>query len=179
MAPMMMERSRDLDLLCIGEAKLPRDFQRARVYAAEKVAWGAWSERHVWDSMDEVRAAVNRIIRSDFWQDRDLPEEVIVGDGRGRRSACSEWYREMPGPWVPHVKFPKFCRSIEMVVHEMAHIAAPALAGGHGEEFVGWYLELAWEFIGPDAAERLADAFRDGGVIGVDRWEAREEGTWL
>lgn len=155
----------------------PRDSQRARVYRAERAAFMADAARPLpafgWlTSMEAARAFVSAVAAHPQVIARfplagkpglSLLSDLLVTDGRGRRSACAYVDRHA-------IALPQLFRMRWVVLHECAHIIARARFGyqanyvAHGREFAAVYLDLVQIVFGADAHARLATAFAAHGV---------------
>jgi putative metallohydrolase (TIGR04338 family) len=126
----------------------PRDSQRSRLYDAERALRGG--RRFV--TVDECQAYVDGVLASEWWRSRFPRVRAIrVTDGRGRRHA---------GAFVEsaRIALPKWARTERVLLHEIAHHAAPRAAAAHGPEFARIYVELVREFRGEKPARRLLAA---------------------
>lgn len=150
-----------------------RDSQRQRVYNAERALdiWHRASELFRGDgSLDKTQRYVNKVTRSRFWRKllaengvRRFKYDVTVYDGRGSRSARSLGRSS--------IAVPRWARSPMVILHELAHCAAPPGVASHGREFCSTYLKLVRRFIGKQEADALRQAFRGFHVrhLGVSR----------
>lgn len=132
-----------------SRGKPPRDSQRSRLYAAERTLRAG----RKFPSVEACQEYVDSVLASSSWMRRFPRVRAIrVTDGRGRRHA---------GAFVNSAKIalPKWSRSRLIILHELAHHAAPRSAPAHGPEFARIYLDLVLEFLGPVTAQKLADAF--------------------
>ncbi len=126
----------------------PRDSQRSRLYDAERALRGG--RRFV--TVEECQAYVDGVLASEWWRSRFPRVRAIrVTDGRGRRHA---------GAFVEsaRIALPKWARTERVLLHEIAHHAAPRAAAAHGPEFARIYVELVREFRGEKPARRLLAA---------------------
>jgi hypothetical protein len=57
------------------------------------------------------------------------------------------------------IALPKWARSERVMLHEIAHHAAPRDAAAHGPEYARIYVELVRTFMGEKPAARLLAAF--------------------
>ena len=134
-----------------------RDFQRARVYAAERTLHG-----YLLRTADAVRSYVDRIVRSAWWRRR-----CIVGEVEVYEVSRSRYYSaDRESRYVGYVILRGDAKTHDeaTILHELAHILTPAGFADHGEEFCRNYLDLVCKFMGPEAAEDLGDRFTRGGV---------------
>lgn len=123
-----------------------RDTQRQRVYDAERsvprVLIGT-------GSVDEVVEFVGQVVGSAWWRKRCTTGVVQVKDGRGRRIACA---------YGNTIKLPRWARSKQIVLHELAHILSDGDAP-HGREFAAAQLALLDRFGEPGDGKILRDAY--------------------
>jgi len=140
----------------------PRDSQRARLYAAERTAFGdprACPARLA--TLRELCAYVDQTL-GDAWFEAEFGRfaSVRVKDGRGTRHAYSAYDLRSRALLL---SFPRWARTRPVVLHELGHAASARRHGviaAHGPEFAGVFLGLVRRFLGPDAAGRLAAAYR-------------------
>lgn len=136
---------------------MPRDFQRSRVYKAER-RHSQWTYNGGME-LDEVKDFVKEICNSRWYKNRAGRASYIkVKDGRGRTHAGGNYHYKQ-------VKLPRWSRSRMVILHELAHTAVnhdkvPA----HGREFCGWYLALVRRFVSEDAYKELRQHMQDVGV---------------
>lgn len=107
-----------------------RDFQRSKLYAAEQKVVG-WRDNLM--SMDEMLAFVGDVIDMGTFRSRWGIWTIIVGDGRGLRTA-----RGGNGK----IRVGRYNRSKLIVLHELAHAICPSWEC-HGRLFARTYVELA------------------------------------
>jgi len=151
-----------------------RDFQRSRVYRAEREAFGdtfeAYRERMVprangrWVDSNGVRLARTRTWRADalrsvaecqaFVDSLELPFPIVVASGKARRKGGAYQQRG-----VATIALPLWARVRPVILHEVAH----HIANGdrHGPAFTQAYVALVTETLGKDAGGRLHRAFRE------------------
>jgi putative metallohydrolase (TIGR04338 family) len=134
------------------------DPQRELVYEAESAFESYGEDRDEQMSLEEIHAFVEHVItspwfRKRFWL-RDL--KVVIRDGRGR---CTAWARYDRKAQTAYLSFPRKMRSKCVVLHEIAHVAAPGSEAAHGRSFCATYLELVRRFMGRDAWEELRTMF--------------------
>jgi putative metallohydrolase (TIGR04338 family) len=137
---------------------MKRDFQRSRVYAAERELDGTPTHR----KLAECQAFVDKVLRSKWWRSRGGESGIVVEDGRGRSRACYQsGFFSMTGRGIrpPVVKLPRWARSELVILHELAH----SLTNGgpwHGREFARNFLALVGRFMGREAATALRESYR-------------------
>lgn len=152
---------------------MPRDFQKSKLYEAERrhslfprAEWERASNRDGYraapaeDEMnvEEMQAFVNDILRTRWFKNRYALNWVTVKDGRGRRKAGGDY-------WGRCIKMPRWSRRPIVVLHELVHVLLnPRIHPYHGEEFCGWYLALVRRFISEDAYKELRQHMQDVGV---------------
>lgn len=135
-----------------------RDSQKAKLYRAERRAFGAaFGEKLEDGSIPAVTRFVRRVEASKTWSKllREAGKALFpikVDDGRGCRIARG-------GYWI---RLPRWARTIPVILHEMAHVARPA--ANHNWPFAEAYVRLVSRFIGVEAAASLKRAFKDAGV---------------
>lgn len=160
----------------------PRDYQRSRVYAAEKAAFGRaedWKDRVA--TVSAMERYVKDLSADREWTDLVWPEQWTVKDGRGRRRGGAS-----AGPGWGLITVPRFARAKWYVLHEVSHVVTTLTYGvgvaAHGPEFCGVYLRLVQKEMGRQAADALFEAFVEQGADVAPSWEllwrwetAREE----
>lgn len=138
----------------------PRDFQRARLYRAETLAWGTAllalqpnRRRTPWalPTVKDCQAVVNHITESLGV----LPIEVR--DGRSRKTAAARRSERA-------IFLPRWSRTRPVIMHEVAHILRADNTPAHGAEFARCYLDLVSWFVGDNEAAVLEMAFENGKV---------------
>lgn len=149
-----------------------RDSQRAKLYAAEREAFGdAFRRLHGAGELVDAERYVRRVTSSSTWlrlateHGQARAPEVEVADGRGCRMA-----RGGSG----YVTLPRWARTEPVMLHELAHcltcatfVVRDGAAGGyelqlgarHNWPFARAYLDLVSMFLGRDAADRLKASF--------------------
>ena len=139
----------------------PRDSQRIRVYRAEREAFGL----HAGDAWPRLElAAVERfvtgVLAEPWFVDTFGALGVVrIKDGRGTRHAYSAYD---PGRHGVLFSFPRWSRSVPVLLHEIAHPASLRKHGtvaAHGPEFTAAYLSLVERHLDAAARARLAGAF--------------------
>lgn len=159
----------------------PRDTQRSKLYAAERVAFPRSADEGRL-SLEECQAYVDRVVGSASWKGQfeerrspfgvDTYARVTVKDGRGSGAARCISYFE--------ISVPTDMRREWILLHELAHVATQRLYGWnevpwHGWEYATVYLGLVRRWLGADAHDRLRAAFRAGKV----RYNAPRQGRPL
>ncbi len=147
-------------LLARREAKRPRDNQRARVYRAEREAFDVYSDSTPRLDFAAVERFVQGVIAEPWFLDTfGALGAVRIKDGRGTRHAYSAYDPRRRGVLF---SFPRWSRSLPVLLHEIAHPASlrrHGLVAAHGPEFAAAYLSLVERHIGTEAHERLHEAF--------------------
>jgi len=130
----------------IASSAKQRDFQRSKVYESEKVL-----KRHIKVRFKNMETIINWTNENvlPYMKEKYGVEEIVIKDGRGRRSACSLHDRTT-------LKMPKWSRKDYVLLHEIAHIPT---TDSHGPVFCALYLELVEKFIGVEAMEALKERF--------------------
>lgn len=151
--------SKTNDYLWDGERhKVPeRDTQRAKLYEAERVAFGEDFTRVIGDgSMEAVEEFVRRVESSQTWINllansgrTPIKGGLRLRDGRRNRSASANAFE---------LTLPRWSRTAPIVLHEMAHAATPG--GGHNWPFAAAYLILVGRFVSAEARDKLKAQFR-------------------
>jgi hypothetical protein len=147
-------------------ARNVRDFQRARVYAADAALfdWARLYGHHI--EFVDLATAQAYVETVHAWTVEAWPSVrrtvPTVATRRGTRSKAiiEEWRIELAnGRQAMHdVHFSNF-----RVLHELAHLYALPV-GGHHAAFCSVYLQLVRKFVGATAAEFLLNQFGDRGV---------------
>ena len=143
--------------------KSKRDFQRQRVYDAEESidVYGDLSRRL--ETMREINAFGDSVIYSRWlrgWMKRNESPQISYiqfDDGRGCKRPIASFKQD--GGAV--LKFPKWCRTEMVVLHEIAHTLIPYDSVPHGRRWCAAYLELVRRFIGKDEHAMLKNAFKE------------------
>lgn len=131
-----------------------RDSQRQRVYDAEKEAFAGELLIEDWDFTATV-AYVRRVCASKTWaklRRRSDPPERAPDVLPGREG-------DRPSGWAGGVTLPPLARKRWLILHELAHSAAPIVAQ-HDWMFCDTYLKLVSRFLGREAAAKLKAAFK-------------------
>lgn len=124
-----------------------RDSQRSRVYAWERRAVSDYADRPTFDSLEECEAFMHPIWRTERGR-MGLAKRAAPALSRnlwGKRNATAHGTTE--------IKLPKWARSPEVILHEMAH----CLTHGdrHGPRFVGCFIGLLARHHGQDANDLM------------------------
>jgi hypothetical protein len=136
----------------------PRDFQRKRVYDAERELFPVEQfppELNLW----ECEQLLHRMYRDTRYRNMEKAKSgaPILKDGRGRRRAGYSRPQHV-------ISLPRYYRKAWVVAHEVAHTFVDHnRVPGHGEEFMGVYIDLLERYCGMDSA-RLVDFFTRRGV---------------
>ncbi len=141
--------------------KPPRDSQRARLYAAERVAFEAEYRVLRLETLPAVRAFLDGVLAdSRFRAVYGHFSSVRLKDGRGTRHAYAAYDQETRAVLF---SLPRWSRTRPIVLHELAHVASLHRHGRiapHGPEFAAVYIELVERHLGRIAALRLKRLFR-------------------
>lgn len=129
-----------------------RDFQRARVYAAERNFHG-----YRLQTADAVRSYVGRIVRSAWWQRRSAVREVEVHEISRARYYSAD--RESRYVGFVILRGDAKAHDESTILHELAHILTPANVSVHGPEFCHDYLNFVLKWMGPEAFVDLKSRF--------------------
>lgn len=146
-----------------------RDFQRQRVYDAERIRFFDNFEANTEPKMTlrECRAFVARVLKSKHWQSRTDIYRVDIKDGRGCRHAKARFHRIYSGYVLLDVQgeivLPRWARNKQVILHELAHIIAEG--DQHGEYFAKVYVDLVSRFLGREVAAMLRADFKHFGVL--------------
>lgn len=135
-----------------------RDSQRARVYAAERKAFGAAFYAKVDDvSLEGLQRLVDRVTGSATWKKlfhRNpkviVPGRVEVRPGYAARAAFAR---------CGTITLPKWSRTLPIILHELAHVVAGG-AVGHHWPFASHYIDLVGVFMGAEAKRTLKQQFK-------------------
>jgi putative metallohydrolase (TIGR04338 family) len=130
-----------------------RDFQRNRVYTAERrVTLGKRISK-----VPDIQAYVNSIISMpEFRNHFPRCHFVDVKDGRGCRRAYGSAYEGF-------IKMPVWSRHELIIIHEVAHVVSP-LDAHHGPVYCGNYLWLINLVMGKKVYLQLRESFLAHGV---------------
>ena len=134
-----------------------RDSERSLAYRAENAAefWETGFGR-TFESLADVQAFIDRVIRGAWWRNRFDARPIRV-EMKRRGSTRSSAFRS-----ARKIAFAPGHLTLAVVLHEMAHIAAPAGAH-HGQTWRRVYLDLVRRFA-PDFHDRLKESFRQNGL---------------
>lgn len=131
-----------------------RDYQRSRVYLAERAAFHEKGMLPEYKTVEQVQAFTDRVTASKLWRTHRPFSQgcwVDVVDGRGSRKARA---------LTPHaIAMPKWSRRRWVILHELAHCLAP-WSEQHSWRFCQMYIALVSRFLGRAAAARLRAEFR-------------------
>lgn len=145
--------------------------QTKKVYDAENNSGIFAHPEDMIPNIKDVQAWVDSIVASEYIRS-NYPNmiEVEVRDGRGRRSGHGRGYT-MAGAWFGVIKMPRFSRTKQYILHEVAHAICGAKYGphGHGQKFIEVYLGLVNEFLGKIRHDTLANALVAHGAIDRSR----------
>jgi putative metallohydrolase (TIGR04338 family) len=140
---------------------MARDFQRSKLYKAERKVLPLFDKSELFSDMNELKAYCELIKETDYWKKHKGWKRVKVKDGRARQSACY-WSHDRS------VAFPKGLRTPCVAIHEMAHCLTHKTTGdnyvGHGTHFCGHYIKLVNELLGYEMAMKLQKQFDEDGV---------------
>lgn len=130
-------------------APYPRDSQRLRLYRAQDTVPSG-------QALPEIEACqlyVDRVTSSEWWRLR-YPHvtRVKVHWRRGRTAVAS--------PLTNTISLPRSLRTERTNLHELAHLVTPPDVASHGPEYARTYLDIVAQFMGPDFAQELFQAFR-------------------
>lgn len=137
---------------------MPRDFQRSKVYAAERSAFTFSPE---FTTIDECDDFARIITGCSYWLLNNGKTNYRLHDGRGHRSA---YFKRKSNTIV----LPRWARSRFVIIHEFSHFLTFIKHGdsvpSHGRVFCRHYLDLISELMGADSAALLERAFMSHGV---------------
>ena len=132
-----------------------RDTQRSKLYRAEGVVLGK-----NFITMPQIEAYIGKVTHSAWWKKyhKYYTYPVVVHDGRGCRRALAIGMTD--------VKFPKWARHEEVILHELAHLVVHSHYGysgaaGHGREFAKVLLLLVKRFMGKEAYLKMKASFKE------------------
>lgn len=149
-----------IPLLRPRKPERPRDTQRARLYRAEREAFDVYSEQVPRLELPAVERFVTRVVGEAWFAETfGTLGTVRIKDGRGTRHAYSAYDQHRHGVLF---SFPRWSRSVPVVLHEIAHPASlrrHGLVAAHGPEFAATYLALVARHLGQDAHARLEETF--------------------
>jgi putative metallohydrolase (TIGR04338 family) len=132
-----------------------RDTQKSRLYKAEECleAFGGRLEKTT-----EIADFLTKVLNRAPVQARYAPylsREIAVKDGRGCRIARGGTH---------HIKLPKWARSKEVALHEVAHTLTTRKFGSevaaHGREYASVFLDLVRFGLGQEAHDALVASFK-------------------
>ena len=135
----------------------PRDYQLAKVYAAEKQFDG-----YCLQSVGAVESFVKRVVRSATWRRMTAVKRVEV-----RRVSRRRWYaadRETRFRGFVALRGDVASYPMDVIIHELSHIPVPNACADHGPEFCRVELALVRRFMGPEAEADLRSLFQKHGV---------------
>lgn len=121
-----------------------RDYQRTRVYRLDDDLAAARPEKLTLAECKTLAdKAVNAYIKT-FRFPWANPSDILVKDGRGRRSCCAI-KSNMEIRMTVHGRTPV------ILMHEVAHLLTPRDVAAHGAEYMAIYLWLLVKFVKFDA----------------------------
>lgn len=135
-----------------------RDYQRSKVYKAERIFINDATHLNV--DMDWVESFGREITASPYWSKMGGWKRIKLRDGRGARRA---FYH----PRDRSITLPLWARTKEVMIHEYAHALTHRVQGeysGHGTYFCGHYLQLVDCLLGPEQSFALMASFDAHGV---------------
>ena len=132
----------------------PIDSQRQKLYNAQNESIKK-IEQPKFDTIDEVRAYVEKIMNSPWWKKR-YPDiyRLEIENGAGKTAAKGGPIRN--GLWMT---LPRWARKPCTILHEMAHGIVPRDVAAHGREYAGVLVELVTRFMGKEAGKQLRASF--------------------
>ena len=157
-------------------AKIARDFQRKKVYEAQRSIWDYKMPPVGNGSLQDVAGFVMQVILTLMWERlclkygrRVMRPFTVVEAGR-KAASCS----------TDTLTFPSYERTMEqgynmrqpwVICHEMAHMAIFHLlytnmgsVSSHGPEFADAFVDIVREMLGYHEGDRLYEAFERHGV---------------
>lgn len=147
--------------------KRTRDFQRSRLYRAERRMWarrGELGPDPALEKIEDCQRYVNRVLSSKSVE-KALEAEglkwrmrtIRVRPGRGCRTASLTWCE---------MQLPKWARKPVVILHETAHAVTDGKpnAPDHGVNFCKACLVLVRQMLGPIAETQLRECFLELGV---------------
>lgn len=143
----------------------PRDYQRSRLYSAERAADTVVAGTR-FDSLESARRYTMEIVRSSWWQAR-WPEVRIVNVLPGKGNRASGDRLAMPqrnGEFFGIVWLRGWSLVASVLMHELAHVVTPRRYSAHGPEFAGNLLLFIRREFGPGKATGLMREFALHGV---------------
>ena len=131
-----------------------RDSQRQKVYDAERRAFPQMFRRQLPADHDQMQAVIDAITQSAFWRklcarSRRIPRKVELVRAKQRNAWANSY----------SISIPIRMRSVPLLLHELAHAAAP-VAASHHWVFCAIYLELVRHYMGNDWAKKLRAEFK-------------------
>ena len=150
----------------------PRDSQRSKVYAAERMH-SQWYDENQYANLGEIQSWVDGICKSRWFKNRypryavdkksimkygRAADGIKVLDGRGRIRPC--------GSTRGFIKLPMWSRFELLILHEIAHVVTRRngyhgpLPAWHGREFCANFLALVRRFLGKEAGKELKACFK-------------------
>lgn len=130
-----------------------RDYQRKRVYDAEKTLM---TGRPLAD-IDAVVSFVDTVVQMPEFRGKYGNWTIRVGDGRGRRRAGGWMLR----PGLGEIFMPRWSRNKLIVLHELAHCLTHSHElAWHGPEFTAVYCDLVGMVLGKTVESRLRGRFQ-------------------
>lgn len=144
----------------------PRDSQRARLYAAERLAFPLYhcgEEPFLNDLSSIDKWLLEKCVHSDWWSSRNAARLAVPSqtwttyDGRGSRAARGGMHR---------LAFPRWSRNRYVILHEFSHHLTARMYGytsaaSHGPEFCENYLWLVTHVLGVDDGRKLESQYLD------------------
>lgn len=129
--------------------------QARRLYAAEELSGIKYGDAL---TLKECQKFVDKIMSRQYVIEKyRMKSQILVLDGRGRRSACATIYHGNRA-----IKLPKWSRNKYVILHEVAHHLTRL--DGHKPEFASCLLDLVRHFLGKESADALQAAYHFKGV---------------
>lgn len=139
-----------------------RDYQRSKVYRAERTAHKYLKIGRRLSGIKEARTYVAAILRTRWWNNRSRVHEVRVIATHSSYGDAKAWDENINYRRVGFIVLPRWAYMEITVLHELAHL----MPGGddHGPGFVWNMCELVARFVGRKEAKMLRLAFEAAGV---------------
>ena len=131
--------------------------QQGRLYAAEAAAFNKSSNDM---TLMEAQRFVNKVLARKYVQaNYPWQRDILVLDGRGRRTACAT-YRN--GEYA--ICLPRWARNEFVILREIAHHISGQTGPAHGPRFASCLLDLVRNIMGKEEADLLQAGFALTGV---------------
>lgn len=137
--------------------KRPKDHYRLKLYAAEETLRYSVGFGHVYADISEAQQFVHMVQAADSLLS-GLPW-ITVQQAHGNAKASWAVFAENM------ISLTREGLNVQIILHELAHLATGPKYSYHGKEFAWNYLDLSLNWRGVKVYKELRDAIRAQGII--------------